>query len=346
MLYRLIRPLLFRLPPERAHRFVFRCVKVFYPPWVAKIYLKFFPQLPVHFFGLTVNNPVGAAAGLDNNGDYIDQLLGLGFGFVEVGGVTPEPQPGNPQPRLFRFPEEKALINRMGFPNKGVDYLVENLKKRKLPGVVGVNITKNKHTPLREAVDDYLLCLEKLFMHCDYVTINVSSPNTPGLRQLQTEQYLNDLLQQLDQARARLCKKHQKLFPLLLKVSPDLEPQDLKALVKAAMRHHIDALILTNTTTSRLCMEGSSPMAGEQGGLSGAPLLSHASSRLAGAREYSDGKLPLIGLGGVVSVEAAVEKVRKGAHLVQVYTGLIYEGPPLVKAIVKELIKLTSNTNR
>lgn len=291
---------------------------------------------PVTCMGLEFPNPVGLAAGLDKNGAYIDALAALGFGFIEIGTITPRPQAGNPHPRLFRLPQAKAIINRMGFNNDGVDKLIENVKAAKFKGVLGINIGKNADTPVEKAVDDYLICLEKVYNYASYITVNISSPNTKNLRSLQSGDALTELLQTLKQRQLALAEEHQHYVPLVLKVAPDLEPSDIEFIAQQLLQFKIDGLIVTNTTLSREGVENL-PHGDEAGGLSGAPVFEKSTACLAAFAKALEGKIPLIGVGGILSGEQAVAKRNAGATLVQVYSGLVYTGPELVKDCVDAL---------
>ncbi len=291
---------------------------------------------PVTCMGIEFPNPVGLAAGLDKNGAYIDALAALGFGFIEIGTITPRPQAGNPHPRLFRLPQAKAIINRMGFNNDGVDKLIENVKAAKFKGVLGINIGKNADTPVEKAVDDYLICLEKVYNYASYITVNISSPNTKNLRSLQSGDALTELLQTLKQRQLALAEEHQHYVPLVLKVAPDLEPSDIEFIAQQLLQFKIDGLIVTNTTLSREGVENL-PHGDEAGGLSGAPLFEKSTACLAAFAKTLEGKIPLIGVGGILSGEQAVAKRNAGATLVQVYSGLVYTGPELVKDCVDAL---------
>jgi len=283
--------------------------------------------------GLLFPNPVGLAAGLDKDAAHIDGLAGLGFGFIEVGTVTPRPQPGNPRPRLFRITEKEALINRFGFNNVGIDAFLANLSRARWRGILGINIGRNADTPPERAADDYALCLEKAYAHASYVTINVSSPNTQGLRDLQQKDSLGSLLERLAAARARLAERYGKRVPLVLKVAPDLDITGVKAIAEAVVRHGIDGVIATNTSTTREGVEGLRH-ADERGGLSGGPILEKSTRILSLFNALLDGKAVLIGAGGILSGEDAAEKFAAGASLVQLYTGLVYRGPGLVSECV------------
>jgi dihydroorotate dehydrogenase len=323
--YALARPLLFSLDPEAAHHLALSLARFSVR---ARI-----PDRPVRAMGLQFPNPVGLAAGLDKDAAHIDGLARLGFGFIEVGTVTPLPQPGNPRPRLFRLEEEQALINRFGFNNVGVDAFVANASRARWKGILGINIGKNAATPPDQAADDYAFCLEKVYGRASYVTVNISSPNTKGLRDLQQEQQLEQLLARLASVRERLARVHGKRVPLALKVAPDLQASEIETIAASVLRHRIDGLIATNTSLSR---EGvaRSPHANEAGGLSGAPILGRSTAILASFRDRLAGKVALIGAGGIVSADDARTKIDAGASLVQLYTGLIYRGPALVRECV------------
>jgi dihydroorotate dehydrogenase len=323
--YALARPLLFSLDPEAAHHLALSLARFSVR---ARI-----PDRPVRAMGLQFPNPVGLAAGLDKDAAHIDGLARLGFGFIEVGTVTPLPQQGNPRPRLFRLEEEQAVINRFGFNNVGVDAFVANASRARWKGILGINIGKNAATPPDQAADDYAFCLEKVYGHASYVTVNISSPNTKGLRDLQQERQLEQLLARLASVRERLARVHGKRVPLALKVAPDLQASEIETIAASVLRHRIDGLIATNTSTSR---EGvaRSPHANEAGGLSGALILGRSTAILASFRDRLAGKVALIGAGGIVSADDARTKIDAGASLVQLYTGLIYRGPALVRECV------------
>lgn len=327
-MYSLIKKILFCFSPETAHHIALFCLK-YTPSW---FYPKI-PQQPVDVFGLTFQNPIGLAAGFDKNGDYIDTLGKLGFGFIEVGTITPKPQTGNARPRLFRLPQKKALINRMGFNNLGVDYLVERLKQRKYTGILGVNIGKNATTSIENATDDYVLCLEKVYEHADYITINISSPNTPNLRQLQQADALNNLLSTIADKRLLLKKKWGARKPVLIKISPDESPETLEAIVNAVHKNNIDGIIATNTTLDKTAVQDL-PEGKETGGLSGVPLLNASTYVLKTLYHLCEKKITLIGVGGITQKADVEAKFNAGAKLVQVYTGLIYEGPYIVQKLM------------
>jgi dihydroorotate dehydrogenase len=329
MLYPLARQLLFCLDPETSHHVALRGISLaerlgflaLLPP---------VPENPVEVMGLRFPNPVGLAAGLDKNGDHIDGLAALGFGFIEIGTVTPRPQPGNPTPRLFRLPEAQAIINRMGFNNLGVDHLVQQVERCRYRGVLGINIGKNFDTPLEQAADDYLHCLERVYAHASYVTVNISSPNTRGLRNLQSGDALAALLEPLKNRQAQLADRHGRYVPLAVKIAPDLEPADVEVVAGQLLRFGIDAVIATNTTLGRAGVE-QLPHGGEAGGLSGAPVRAASTRVLRELTAALQGRMAVIGVGGIGDGAAAAEKTAAGADLVQVYTGFIYRGPQLIR---------------
>jgi dihydroorotate dehydrogenase len=333
MLYSLARPLLFSLAPERAHELTLSLLKSSYKMGLMR---QAVAEKPVTCMGIEFPNPVGLAAGLDKNGAYIDALAAQGFGFIEIGTITPEPQPGNPEPRLFRLPEAKAIINRMGFNNDGVDQLIENVKAAKFKGVLGINIGKNAATPVENAVDDYLICLEKVYNYASYITVNISSPNTKNLRTLQSGDALTELLETLKKRQLELAEEYQHYVPLVLKVAPDLEQEDIQFISNQLLQFKIDGLIVTNTTLSREGVENLKH-GDEAGGLSGAPVFAKSTACLAAFAKALKGQIPLIGVGGILSGEDAAAKKNAGATLVQVYSGLIYTGPRLVKDCVDAL---------
>ena len=333
MLYSLARPLLFSLAPERAHELTLSLLKSSHKMGLMRQNVA---AKPVTCMGIEFPNPVGLAAGLDKNGAYIDALAGQGFGFIEIGTITPRPQAGNPHPRLFRLPQAKAIINRMGFNNEGVNQLVENVKAAKFKGILGINIGKNADTPVEKAVDDYLICLEKVYNYASYITVNISSPNTKNLRSLQSGDALTELLETLKNRQLELAQEYQHYVPLVLKVAPDLDETDIAFIAKQLLQFKIDGLIVTNTTLSREGVEGLAH-AEEAGGLSGAPVFEKSTACLAAFAQVLKGQIPLIGVGGILSGADAVAKKQAGASLVQVYSGLIYTGPELVKDCVDAL---------
>jgi len=336
MLYRAVRPLLFALEPETAHRLTLRSLDILARLGAVSLVACAAPRVPVRVMGLDFPNPVGLAAGLDKDGRHIDGLGALGFGFLEVGAVTPRPQPGNPKPRLFRLPEAEALINRLGFNNRGVDALVENIRGSGYRGVLGVNIGRNFDTPNERAADDYIACLRRVYAHASFVTANVSSPNTKDLRALQQPGELDALLAALAAERERLAKQHGKRVPLAVKVAPDLDESGIETIADRVAAHGIDAVIATNTTLSREGV-GHLPVSREQGGLSGAPLRKRATAVIAKLRRRLPASVAIIGVGGIASAADAREKLDAGANLVQLYTALVYRGPGLVGEIVRGL---------
>ena len=336
MLYRAMRPFLFGLDPELAHQLSLNSLGALHRLGLSGMMACSARPLPVQAMGMVFPNPVGLAPGLDKNGEYIDALASLGFGFLEIGAVTPRPQPGNPQPRLFRIPEAGAIINRMGFNNLGVDHLCARVSEADYKGVLGINIGKNKDTPLERAAEDYLLCLERVHELASYITINLSSPNTPGLRDLQYGATLERLLDVLKTEQARLAAEHGRYVPLAIKIAPDIADADLPTVGQALIRYELDAVIATNTTFSRVCAEGL-PHAGEAGGLSGAPLLARSTAVVKQLHEILGGKLPIIAVGGILNGADATAKIAAGASLVQLYTGFIYRGPELIREAVEAL---------
>ena len=331
-MYALARPLLFSLDPEAAHRLTMPLLNRAAGLGVTRLLTKPLPD-PRTVMGITFANPVGLAAGLDKDGAYIDGLAALGFGFLEIGTVTPRPQPGNPLPRMFRLPAARALINRMGFNNGGVDAFVANVQAsafyRERRGILGLNIGKNASTPIENAVDDYLLCLDKVYPFADYVTVNISSPNTSNLRQLQGASELDALLSQLKERQARLADQHRRYVPIALKIAPDLDADQIRVIADALLRHRMDAVIATNTTVARAAVTGMAH-AQETGGLSGAPVAAASTAVIRALKMQLGGAIPIIGVGGILSAADAQEKMHAGASLIQLYTGLIYRGPALV----------------
>lgn len=336
MLYRLARTGFFQLDAEKAHDLAIENFKRFTGTPLDLFYRQHLPNRPVECMGLTFKNPVGLAAGLDKNGECIEAFGAMGFGFVEVGTVTPRPQSGNDKPRLFRLIQAEGIINRMGFNNLGVDNLVENVKKAKYDGIIGINIGKNKDTPIENGADDYLICMEKVYPYAGYIAVNISSPNTPGLRTLQYGEALDDLLAVLKAKQSELAKLHNKYVPLTLKIAPDLSDDELKQICQSLLKHNIDGVIATNTTLDRSLVEGMK-FANEAGGLSGRPVQSRSTEVIKCLYQELGDKLPIIGVGGIDSCIAAKEKMLAGAKLVQVYSGFIYHGPGLVRDIIKNL---------
>jgi len=336
MLYSLFRPLLFALDPEAAHDATFKGLGLAAKCGLAQIVLPRPPVSPVTVMGLEFANRVGVAAGLDKNAEHIDALAALGFGFIECGTVTPRPQPGNPKPRLFRLVEADALINRLGFNNDGVKRFLANASRARYRGVLGLNIGKNFDTPNERAVDDYLTCLRAVYARASYVAVNISSPNTKGLRELQHEESLAALLGALKSEQRVLAQRHGKYTPIAIKIAPDLQPAAVVGIARLLVKHGIDGVIATNTTVSRAAVKGVRH-GDEAGGLSGRPLRAPATAVIATLARALDGALPIIGVGGILSGADAKEKIDAGAALVQLYTGLIYRGPDLVAECAREL---------
>lgn len=333
--YRLGRTLLFQLQGETAHELALDMLGATERVGLLRKLRKKSKQCPVTVAGIEFPNPVGLAAGLDKNGDYIDALSRLGFGFLEIGTVTPRPQSGNPKPRIFRIPERQAIINRMGFNNKGVDYLVEQVKKAKYNGVLGINIGKNFDTAVEDATSDYLICLEKVYQYATYITINISSPNTPGLRTLQYGDSLKSLLEPVKQRQLELSKEF-GYKPLFVKIAPDMNEEEIETVAQCLIDCEMDGVIATNTTLSRDGVQGLEHGA-ETGGLSGAPVKDLANNALETLANHLKGQLPIIGVGGIVDGDDAADKIKLGAQLVQIYSGFIYQGPELIDDAIEEI---------
>ena len=335
-MYALARPLLFCLDAERAHDLGLVAIEAAYRTGTNPLLAAKQEPLPVDAFGLRFANPVGLAAGLDKNGAHVDALAALGFGFIEIGTTTPRPQAGNPKPRMFRLPEAQAVINRLGFNNGGVDALVRNAERARFAGPLGINIGRNKDTPNERAVDDYLFCLERVYARASYVTINISSPNTQGLRDLQDEETLKRFIGTLRDAQERLAAKHGARKPMLLKIAPDLAEAELDGIADVLLASGIDGLICTNTTIDRAPVAGLKH-AGESGGLSGRPLFAKSTAVLRGMAKRIGGRMPIIGVGGIVEGSDAAAKVDAGATLVQFYTGMVFRGPALIGECVEAM---------
>lgn len=342
-LYPLARAFLFNLDPEAAHDLTLNQLaqtqntfldRAYRQPWIAD---------PIQLAGLSFPNRVGMAAGLDKNARCIDGLGAMGFGFVEVGTVTPLAQPGNEKPRMFRLPEAKALINRLGFNNQGLDAFVSNVKKSRFRSqgrLLGLNIGKNAATPIERATDDYLIGLSGVYEHADYVTVNISSPNTKNLRSLQTDEALDQLLSALNERKMALADQHQKRVPVFLKIAPDLDDDQIAVIAASLLKHQMDGVIATNTTLSRDAVKGMQH-GDEAGGLSGAPVLAGSNRVIRLLRQHLGAQFPIIGVGGILSGYDAVSKIEAGADVVQIYTGLIYKGPALVHEVAKALQQLS-----
>lgn len=335
-LYPLLRPLLFSLDPETAHALTLNALKLLEKWGLNQQPLRAENKQPIQVMGLTFDNPVGLAAGLDKNGDYIDAIAALGFGFIEIGTATPRPQPGNPKPRLFRLPEHQAIINRMGFNNKGIDHLLQQARQRHYQGVLGINIGKNFDTPIADAANDYLTGLRKAYPVASYITINISSPNTQNLRQLQQGDEIRKLLSALKEEQHKLSLEHSRYVPLAIKIAPDLNDDEIGHIAHLLLELAIDGVIATNTTIARDKV-GSHPFAKEAGGLSGAPLKAASTHVVRVLAATLNGQIPIIAAGGILSAADAVEKLAAGASLVQIYSGLIYRGPQLITEILQAL---------
>ena len=334
MMYDLFRPLIFKLDPETAHGLTLKSLAC-----AERIGL--LPNVnprtsPATLMGLHLPNPVGLAAGLDKNGEYIDGLAALGFGFIEIGTVTPRPQSGNPKPRLFRVPEHFAVINRMGFNNDGIDRLIANVQRAKYRGVLGINIGKNADTPMENAADDYLIGLEKAYPFASYITINISSPNTKNLRALQGGDELSRLLETLKNRQSSLHTEHGRYVPLAVKIAPDLDETQIADIAHVAEQTQIDGIIATNTTIDKSPL-GAHPLVQEAGGLSGAPVREPSNRVLQALAETLNGKIPVIGAGGILSGADAVRKMQLGAQAVQLYSGMVYRGPKLVEECLQHI---------
>ncbi len=338
--YALARPFLFGLDAERAHELTLDTIAALQNTPAKCLWSKARVSDPVTVAGLRFPNRIGLAAGLDKNGRCIDGLGAMGFGFIEVGTVTPKAQPGNPKPRLFRLPQADALINRLGFNNEGLEAFLANVQRahsfRAAGGILGLNIGKNASTPIERAVDDYLLGLQGVYPHADYVTVNISSPNTQNLRALQSDEALDGLLQALQARRKALARQHKRVVPMFVKIAPDLDATQVSVIAASLQRHGIDGVIATNTTIARAAVQGL-PHAEETGGLSGAPVREASNRVIAQLRGALGPEFPIIGVGGVLSAADALAKREAGADLVQIYTGLIYRGPGLVPACAAAL---------
>lgn len=335
MFYELARKYMFNRDAEWAHDFALTNLKRFANSPISLAWKQSLADKPVEVFGIRFPNPVGLAAGLDKNGACIDAFGQMGFGFVEIGTITPRPQPGNPKPRMFRIPEKNAIINRMGFNNLGVDKLVENVKRAKYKGVLGINIGKNKDTPNEKGHEDYVICMEKVYQYADYITVNISSPNTPGLRDLQFGDSLTTLLSAVKTSQLALEKQHQKYVPVLVKIAPDMDEVAIEQVVECIVKEGMDGIIATNTTLSRDAVQGLEH-AEEAGGLSGDPVRDMSTEVIRKIRSINQ-EIPIIGVGGISSAQAAKEKLEAGATLVQIYSNFIYQGPKLIKDIVEGL---------
>jgi len=335
-IYPFLRPALFALDPETAHTVTLKFLKAGQQLGLNSLFFPNPVSEPVNVMGLTFKNKLGLAAGLDKNGDYIDALAGLGFGFIEIGTVTPRPQPGNPKPRLFRLPEQQAIINRMGFNNLGIEHLLKQVQHTDFKGILGINIGKNFDTPLENAAEDYLIGLRKSYPHASYITINISSPNTQNLRQLQQGEELKNLLSALKQEQHILATQHGKYVPLVVKIAPDLTETEISHIARLLQEFALDGVIATNTTLDR-SLVSQHPLASEAGGLSGSPVREKSTAVVKILAAELQGKLPIIAAGGIFSAADAQEKLTAGASLVQIYSGLIYQGPQLLADILQKI---------
>ena len=337
-MYGVLRNLLFRMPPEQAHDFALSSLDVAQKTGLLKRLVRQPEPCPVNVMGLQFPNPVGLAAGLDKNADHLDALGALGFGFIEVGTVTPLAQPGNPKPRMFRLPEHQAIINRMGFNNEGLEHLLANVTNRRYSGVLGINVGKNKQTPNEESELDYRKGIAAVYSHADYITVNVSSPNTPGLRDLQFGDSLKQLLHAIKDEQLKCEAAHGRYVPVAVKIAPDMDDDGIRFVASALTEAGIDGVIATNTTISRDAVQGHRHE-NEAGGLSGAPVRQPSVRVIEGLHAELGDRLPIIGVGGITDAESAVEKIRAGASLVQVYTGFIYRGPALINEAVEAICR-------
>jgi len=335
-IYPLLRYVLFMFDPERAHAISMALLEIVYRLKLSRVLFGDRKHAPVKVLGLEFPNVVGLAAGLDKNGDHIDALAACGFGFIEIGTVTPGPQPGNPKPRLFRLVKDQAIINRMGFNNAGVEYLVNKVKASKRDCIIGINIGKNRDTSLEHAVNDFVSAFEQVYLHADYITVNISSPNTPGLRDLQHGEELNRLLHTLKQRQRQLSEEYDSYKPLLVKIAPDLSDEEISQLATSLLENKVDGVIATNTSNQRPQLK-STALASEQGGLSGRPIQPQSDHVLTVLVNELNGKIPVIAVGGIMSAADAQRKIQAGAALVQVYTGFIYAGPRLVADIADKI---------
>jgi len=340
-MYTHLRDLLFKLDAETSHEFSLDLIGAAERLQLLKFFMSDIPPNPVEVMGITFPNPVGLAAGLDKNGDYFNALGLMGFGFVEIGTITPRPQAGNPKPRLFRIPEAQAIINRMGFNNKGVDHLIAQVKQRRYKGILGINIGKNATTPVENAADDYVICMQKVYAHADYITVNVSSPNTQGLRDLQFGDSLNRLLETIKIEQAKLQILHGRYVPVAVKIAPDMDSEAVSQVAQTLLAQNIDGVIATNTTIGREGVE-TFQTSEETGGLSGFPVRDKSTRVISALYAELGDRLPIIGVGGITDGESAAEKIKAGAKLVQIYSGFIYRGPALIGEAARAIVDLNN----
>lgn len=335
MSYQYLQSLLFKMDPENSHWLAMKGIDASEHLGISRLLYDTI-DAPVNVMGLNFPNAVGLAAGLDKNAEHIDGLAALGFGFIEVGTVTPRPQSGNPRPRLFRIPESQAIINRMGFNNQGVDYLIEQVDRSKFSGILGINIGKNFDTPVEQATKDYLYCLRKVYTRASYITVNLSSPNTPGLRSLQFGEALDELLAELKEEQYKLAAFYGFYVPIAVKIAPDMSDEEVALVAASFKNHEIDGVIATNTTLDREAVKHS-PVAKEAGGLSGAPVREASTRVVSLLKQELNDEIPIIGVGGISDAAGAIEKISAGASLVQIYSGFIYKGPALIQTCARAL---------
>ncbi|QFQ32532.1 quinone-dependent dihydroorotate dehydrogenase [Buchnera aphidicola (Aphis fabae)] len=336
MFYYFVRKLLFLIEPEKSHTLTLKCLNSKYIQILIDMFLKPIPSRPIKCMGLTFPNKVGLAAGMDKNGEYIDFFSKLGFGFIELGTVTPLPQVGNPKPRIFRMLSEEAIVNKMGFNNLGIENLINNIKKSKFKGIIGVNIGKNKNTSIENAINDYLICIEKIYCYTDYIAINISSPNTKNLRNLQFGVLFKNLLKKTKRKQKEMHIKHSKYVPIAIKISPDLSRNEIIYISQQLIKFKIDAVIATNTTLDHSLIH-KIKNSQIKGGLSGLPLQRKSNDIVSILYKQLKKNIPIIGVGGINSINSAKEKIKSGAKLIQIYSGLIYHGPKLIRNIIKKL---------
>lgn len=336
MIYTIFRNIMFQCDPEKVHNWTLKNLKKITGTPIERVFKKNLPTKTTNCMGISFKNPLGLAAGLDKNGDYINTLELLGFGFIEIGTVTPEPQIGNEKPRIFYLKKARALINRMGFPNLGIDYVIEKIKRSKFGGVLGINISKNNNTTIENAIKDYIICIEKSYAYVNYIVINISSPNTLGLRELYSVDLVNDTLQTIKTKQSELQKKYGTYVPILIKISPDIKDSELIEYAQSFVQNKVDGVIAVNTTTNRDLVKGLENSS-QIGGLSGRPLQLRSNEIIKKLSSVLNRKIPIIGVGGIDSLISAREKLASGASLIQIYSGLIFRGPKVIKEIVSDI---------